>query len=322
VAVLAATLTAATAACGTTAGGTAPSGTAAAHRLTVGVIEIAQAALFTTIVARFEQEMRRDLPGWQLAFEVQNAQGDPTLIETIAREDAGSSDGMFAVLGTSAVVALARLEKRRPIIAIAMSDPVGAKVAASMQHPGGNVTGSTDFVDPRLILPKLLLIRPRPRRIGTVYDPAEQNMQPWVRDLRAAAADAGIKLVEATVAGPGDITTAARSLVGRADALLIGPDGTVFGGLAGIGEIALQNKLPLYTIGGDPTIKGTLASLGPDYAVVGQLAGQVAARVARGASPGDVPFAQPRGVQVQANQSAARTLGVTIPPALTAQPAG
>ncbi len=94
-------------ACGSTAGGPAGGSTAlAAHRLTVGVIEIAQASLFTSIVAGFEQEMRHDLPGWKLTFQVQNAQGDPNLIEAIARQDAGSSDGMFAVLGTSAVVTL------------------------------------------------------------------------------------------------------------------------------------------------------------------------------------------------------------------------
>jgi putative ABC transport system substrate-binding protein len=296
-----------TAACSSAASGTSSS----AHQLTVGVIETAQATLFDTIVASFEQQMRHDLPGWQITFQVQNTQGDPSLTEVIARQDAESQDGMFALLGTSAVIALAKLDKQRPIIAIAMSDPVGAKVAASLQHPGGNVTGSTDFIDPRLILPRLLEIS-RPRRIGTIYDPAEQNMQLWIRELQAAAASAHVSLAEATVASPADITAAARSLVGRADAVLIGPDGTVFAALAGIGAIALQNKLPMYTIGGDPAITGTLASLGPNYSVVGQLAGQVAARVARGAAPGDVPFAEPQGVLVQANQATARSLGITV----------
>jgi putative tryptophan/tyrosine transport system substrate-binding protein len=295
-------------------------GSASGGKLTVGILEVAQVSLFDTIVARFEKQMQADLPGRQLTFKVQNAQGKPALIETIARSFASSNYDMFAVLGSDAIIALNKLEKKKPIIALAMSDPVGAKVATSLEHPGGNVTGSTDFVSPSVLLPQLLKISPQPKRLGTVYDPSEQNMQLWISQMKAAAAAAGVQLVEAPISGPGDIPSATRSLLGRSDAIIVGPDGVVFGGLPAIGQVALSNKLPFYTIGGDVTIKGMLASLGPDYAAVGQLAGQVAAKIVKGASPADIGFAQPQGVQVQVNPQTEQAIGVTVPASLTAKP--
>lgn len=292
--------------------------TTKSQKLTIGVMEIAQVSLFDTIVGRFEKEIRTELPGRDITFTVQNAQGNPSLIETIARSFASSSDNMFAVIGSDAVVALDKLVTKRPIIALAMSDPVGAKVATSLAHPGGNVTGSTDFVDPSVILPELLKISPQPKRLGTIYNPAEQNMQLWIKDMKVATDAAGIQLVEAPVSGPGGIPSAARSLVGRCDAIIVGPDGVVFAGLPAIGQIALSNKLPFYTIGGDVTTAGMLASLGPDYGVVGQLGGQVAVKVINGAAPGDVAFAEPKGVQVQANAQTEKAIGVTVPASLTA----
>jgi len=299
---------------GSSSGGAAAGG---GQTVTVGVLEVSQVSLFDTIVARFESQMRAELPGYKVNFDVQNAQGNPGLIGSITRSLASSNDTMFAVLGTDAIIALDKLDKKRPIIALAMSDPVAAGVAASLAHPGGNVTGGTDFVDPSVILPQLLKISPRPTRLGTVYNPSEQNMQLWIKNMKAATAAAGIQLVEAPVSGPGDIPSAARSLIGRSDAIIVGPDGVVFSGLPAIGQIALSNKLPFYTIGGDVTIRGMLASLGPDYAVGGAQAGSIAAKVVKGATPGDIAFAEPTGVKAQVNADTEKAIGVTVPPSLT-----
>src|SRR5207244_2168914 len=135
----------------------------------------------------------------------------------------------------------------------------------------------------------------------------------------AAGKYPGLSIVESTVSGAQDVPSAARSLAGRVDAVLIGPDATVFSGLAAVGSMAQANHLPVYVIGGDSTTAGILASIGPDYPTVGRLAGDAAARVLQGADAGDVPFGQPTGVRMTVNKATLARLKVTIPQSATVQ---
>jgi putative ABC transport system substrate-binding protein len=280
----------------------------------IGVLQIAEAAVLDETVAAFEQRLADELAPATVDVEVQNAQGDQSLIASIARDFAGSDADAFAVIGTPAVLALAEQVADRPIIAIAMGDPVGAGVAESLEAPGGNVTGSVDYIDPAVILGEVLKSSPAPQRLGTIYDPSNQNMQVWVSELTAAIEDAGdVELVEATVSGPGDIATAARSLDGRVDAILLGPDATVVGGLEAVGAAAASAEVPLYVAGGDTSIDGIVASIGPDYPLIGELAAEAAATVLEGTPPGEVPFGEPSGVVLQIDEAALESLGVTFP---------
>lgn len=300
------------ASCG--ASGASSTGPGTSEPFEVGVLQIGEAAILDDIVAAFERRLSDELEPATVTFDLKNAQGDQSLVASIARDFATSDADAFAVIGTPAVIAMAQQITDRPIIAIAMGDPVGAGLAHSLETPGGNVTGSIDYVDPKIVLGELLKASPRPERLGTVYDPSNQNMQVWVADLWAAAKAAGdLQLVEATVSGPADIATAARSLGGRVDAVLIGPDATVVGGLEAVGAAAATDAVPLYVAGGDVTIDGILASIGPDYTLVGELAGTAAATVLEGTPPGEVAFAQPTGVLLQINQATMDKLGVTFP---------
>lgn len=306
------------AACGTSgsSGGADP----AQDSYRIGVLQIAEASVLNDTVAAFQNELTMQLAPKKVTFEVKNAQGDQNLIAGIARDFAGSDRDAFAVIGTPAVIALAQQVRDRPIFAIAMGDPVGSGVAKSLAAPGSNVTGSIDYVDPALLLDQILSISPAPSRIGTVFDPSNKNMEVWVRALRETIAKRpGLSLVESPISGAGDVPTAARGLIGRSDAVLIGPDATVFAGLAAVGSTAAAAKLPVYVSGGDASIAGILASIGPNYPVVGELAAEAAAKVLGGARAADVPFGQPSGVEFSINKTTMDTLGVRIPQSILAQ---
>jgi putative ABC transport system substrate-binding protein len=307
-------LAVAVAACGASGGDPSPAGSGTPDSFEVGVLQVAEAPVLDDTVAAFQRRLAEELAPATVDFDLRNAQGDQSLIASIARVFAGSDADAFAVIGTPAVIAMAQQISDRPIIAIAMGDPVGAGVADSLEAPGGNVTGSIDYVDPAIVLGELLKASPAPRRLGTVYDPSNQSMQAWVADLTAAVEAAGdLELVEATISGPGDVATAARSLDGRVDAVLLGPDPTVAGGLEAVGAAAASGAVPLYVAGGDASVDGVLASIGPDYPLVGELAAEVAATVLEGRPPGQVPFGQPTGLMLQINQATMDTLGVSFP---------
>jgi putative ABC transport system substrate-binding protein len=288
----------------------------------VGVLQIAEASVIDDTVAAFERKLTASLAPKKVTFDLKNAQGDQSLISGIVRDFAGSDDDAFAVVGTPAVIALAQQVTNRPIFALAMGDPVGGGVAKSLANPGGNVTGSIDYVDPAILLDQIMTITPAPTRLGTVYDPSNKNMQVWVDALRKAVGKhPGLSLVESSISGPTDVPTAARGLIGRADAVLIGPDATVFAGLAAVGSAAANGRLPVYVSGGDASTAGILASIGPDYPIVGELAADAAAKVFSGTSPADVPFGQPSGVEFAINKATLDTLGVGVPQAILAKAA-
>jgi putative ABC transport system substrate-binding protein len=282
--------------------------------LHIGVLQIATADVVDDTVDSFEKHLMSALAPRQVSFDLKNAQGDQSLIVSLARTFAESKDDGFAVIGTPAVIALAKQVTDRPIIAIAMGDPVGSKVAKSLDAPGTNVTGSIDYVDPAVLLAQIMKVSPAPKRLGTVYDPSNQNMQVWVKALHAAAkAYPGLSIVESTLSGPADVPSAARSLVGRVDAELIGPDATVFAGLAAVGAPAKSNKIPVYVSGGDATVSGILASIGPDYPTVGKLAADAAVKVFTGTAAAAVPYGRPTGVVFAVNKATMTALGITIP---------
>ncbi|SHL11783.1 putative ABC transport system substrate-binding protein [Pseudonocardia thermophila] len=304
------------AACG--GGGTASPSAPGEEPVRVGVLQIAQAELLDTTVTRFQERLTELAAPRPVEFDLQHANGDQSLIASITRDFARSDHDLFAVIGTPAVVALAQQVTDRPIIAIAMGDPVGAGVAQTLEHPGKNVTGSTDYVEPAALLPTITAVTPRPTSIGTVFDPSNQNMAVWTTALHSAAEAAGLEIVDATISGPADVASAVRSLVGRSDAVLIGPDATVVAGLDAVGAVAAQAKLPVYVIGGDPGTTGILASIGPDYAQVGAQAADTAAQVLQGTPPGEVAFTRPQGVQLEINGAVQGVLGVTFPPEIQA----
>lgn len=283
----------------------------------VGVLVMAQAQIIDDVVNAFTETTQKGVgDGARVTFDVKNANGDQSLVASIAREFATSDRDAFAVIGTPAVIALAAQVTDRPIFALAMGDPVGAGVAQSLQRPGKNVTGSIDFIDPALLLDDLLALHPGLRTIGTLYDPSNQSMQVWTDALRAAAATAGIKVAESTISSTAEVAQAARSLDGRAEAVLVGPDALVAAGIDAVGAAMTGARLPLYVVGGDTKIAGIVGSLGPDYPQLGVSAGVNAAKVLLGADVASTPFATPGEVDIVLNKARAQELGITVPVAL------
>ena len=299
--------------CGGGAGGTAK----ADPGTKIAIFSVTSDTLLEDLVKGFKEQFQSDagLQPDQVQWVEKNAQGDPGLIQGIARQlaDDDSLD-MIVVLGTPAVLAVAENEKDVPIIAIAMGDPVGAKVAKSLDAPGGNVTGSIDYIDPAKVLAELGKVDPAPKRLGTVYDPSNQNMQVWVADLKKAVAAAGLELQTASIASSADVSAAARSLKGKADALLIGPDAAVITAMPALSEAAMDAREGIYLVGGDANQPGVVATLGPDYPGLGRSAGAAAAKVHAGTDPGSVPFGRPGALEWRVNPATVRQLDLELPP--------
>jgi putative ABC transport system substrate-binding protein len=296
---------------GSNAGGSTQQGKPKSAR--IGVIEVAQVPIFSTYLAGFRAGFER-VSGLTPQLDVKNAQGEVSLIENLALELPRGNYNMFVVIGTPAAIALAKNEKRRPIISIAMTDPVGAGVAQSLNRPGANVTGTTAAIPIASVVKFLNGMRPKPKTVGTIFDPSNEASASFSKEVSAALPTIGMKLVEASISGPGDVATAARSLVGRVDMILLGPDAIASGaGLPGIAAPARQNKLPLVIASGvAPNTPGATAVLAPPNEQLGELAGEQSGRIFLGkAQAASTPFITLKP-QITVNNAAAAAVGVSF----------
>lgn len=251
--------------------------------------------------------------GFQVTYHDHIAQGNIGTANLIARQILGENPDVVVPIATPTAQACAQVIKKVPIVFAAVSDPVGAGLVQSFAHPGGNVTGTSDMspVDRQLALIREIL--PNLKQLGVIYNSGEANSLAILQVLKSEAAKLGITVVEATVSNSAGVSQAARSLVGRADAVYIPTDNTVVSAFEAITKVGMQSKLPVFAADVDSVSRGAIAALAVDYHRMGLQTGEMVVRILEGAKPADTPVETLKQLQVYINPQAAKAMGVTLP---------
>ncbi|MCD6188463.1 MAG: ABC transporter substrate-binding protein, partial [Desulfuromusa sp.] len=226
------------------------------------------------------------------------AQGNIATANLIARQMLGEQPDVAVGIATPTAQACAQVIKNIPIVFAAVTDPVGAGLVQSLEHPGGNITGTTDMspIDRQLEL--ILEFLPKVKTIGVIYNSGEVNSVTLVRILKQEAAKKGISVEEATVSNSAGVSQAARSLIGRADAIYIPTDNTVVSAFEAITQVGYQAKLPIFAADTDSVARGAVAALAVDYYKMGRQTGEMVSRVFKGANPAEMPVETLREFQI------------------------
>jgi len=254
--------------------------------------------------------------GYQVTYHDHIAQGNIGTANLIARQILGENPDVVVPIATPTAQACAQVIKQVPIVFAAVSDPVGAGLVKSFDHPGGNVTGTSDMspVDRQLALIREIL--PELKTLGIIYNSGEANSLAILQVLKAEAAKLGIAVEEATVSNSAGVSQAARSLVGRADAVYIPTDNTVVSAFEAITKVGMQSKLPVFAADVDSVARGAIAALAVDYHRMGLQTGEMVARILEGASPAETPVETLKELLVHINPASAAAMGVTLPEGL------
>jgi putative tryptophan/tyrosine transport system substrate-binding protein len=254
-----------------------------------------------------------------LKIVYENAQGDVGTAVQIAKRFAGLSPDLILVIGTPTAQALMRSVTNIPIVFGGIGDPVGAGLVATLDHPGGNLTGTRSFtpVEPQLDLIRKIL--PAAKRIGILNNPAEANSRAAVDAFVKAGSALGYVFVRETVTASSEAYTAASNLVGKVDAIFVPTDSTVVSALESVVKVSLSGKVPLFTAETGGVNRGALASVGLDWTEIGNDTGRIAARVLNGEKPGDIPVAAASRVSLRINAKTAKSLGIELPAEVVAQ---
>jgi putative ABC transport system substrate-binding protein len=254
--------------------------------------------------------------GADVAFTYESAQGNPATAAQIARKFVGEAPAVIVAISTPSAQAAVAATKDIPVVFSAVTDPVAAELVPNLDKPGGNVTGVSDMAP---VGDHLALIRefmPNLKRLGVPYNPGESNSVSSLAALKDVAAKAGVEIVEAPATKSADVQAAARSLIGKVDAIYIPTDNTIVSALESAVSVAREAKVPLFAGDVDSVPRGAIAAVGFNYSGVGLQTAAIVDRVLKGEPPGSIPVAFASGTDLQVNKPAAAAVGLQIPQAV------
>jgi putative ABC transport system substrate-binding protein len=262
--------------------------------------------------------------GRNVAIEFRWANFHPPLLPRLAAELVGRQVAVIVTQGSPyAALAAKAATSTIPIVFGITEDPVKYSLVASLNRPGGNVTGrtslGTDLAAKRLDL--LLKLVPQVTKVGYLSGPSESPVFKVARsEMLAAGSALGREIIVAEVRHL-DFEAAFATLVEqRAGALMVG-NFTLFGterrNRDKILELTARHKIPTMYPGRFYVINGGLMSYDADLVLFRQV-GAYVGRILSGAKPSDLPVQQPTKFELVINLKTAKALDLTVPPILHA----
>jgi putative ABC transport system substrate-binding protein len=223
---------------------------------------------------------------------------------------------VIVTLGLPAALAAKGATETVPIVASIAENPVETGLVASLNRPGGNVTGVTNL-DVELGPKRLELLHelaPGARRIAVLLNPTSSSSATQSRNLEAAARSLGLELHVLQASAERDLETVSAKLTElRVNGLMIGVDGFLNGRLEQLASLALRQAVPAISQLRSFSAAGGLLSYGPTTDDEYRLAGAYAGRILNGEKPSDLPVQQATKTELVINLKTAKALGLTVP---------
>ena len=254
--------------------------------------------------------------GLSVTYHDHIAQGNIATANLIAKQILGEQPDVAVGIATPTAQACAQVIRDIPIVFAAVTDPVGAGLVQSLEKPGGTITGTTDMspIDRQLEL--ILEFLPKLKTLGVIYNSGEANSVTLVKVLHEEAQKRGITIEEATISNSAGVFQAAKSLIGRSEAVYIPTDNTVVSAFEAITQIGYQAQLPIFAADVDSVARGAIAALAVDYYKMGRQTGEMVKRVLDGANPAEMPVETLREFQVHLNPGSAAKMGLKVSDAI------
>ena len=258
--------------------------------------------------------------GQNLVIEYRSAEGRFDRLPDFAVELVRLHVDVIVAVVTQASLAAKNATSTIPIVMMAVGDPVGAGLVASLARPGGNVTGTSGMAVEvaSKLLELLQQVAAKIQRVSVLWNPANEVFQgQMVKATEAAARSMGIQLQMLAARDVKEIDRAFAAMTkGRAEALVVLPDPVFVAQHSRIAVFAARNRLPSVSGSSGYAEEGGLITYGPDFFELGRRTAAYVDRILKGAKPGDLPIEQATKFELAINLKTAKALGVTIPPSL------
>ena len=282
---------------------------------TVGILQFVSHPALDTITKGVKDALKEAgyKEGKNLKIVFQNGQTDQSKLTTMSQQLVDKKADVLVGVATPAAQSLANTTKDIPIVLGAVTDPVGAKLVASLDNPGGNVTGVSDQppVASQIKLGKELL--PNAKTVGMLYSSTEVNSKYQVNEASKTAESLGMAVKEYPVASTNEIAQTVQVMSQNVDFIYIPLDNTIANAMQAVVGEANKSKTPIITSVDTMVEQGGLATVGIDQYTLGKKTGQMVVQILKGADPSVTPvYTFKEGVTVL-NEKQAEFLGIQIP---------
>jgi putative tryptophan/tyrosine transport system substrate-binding protein len=262
--------------------------------------------------------------GHNLSIEYRWADGQYDRLPAMASDLVRRKVAVIVTIAPPAALAAKAATTTIPIVFFMGSDPVQHGVVASLNRPGGNITGVTVLAN-EIGVKRLELLReiaPASVTAGVIAllrNPTNQNAEPDTHAARDAAAIVGQELAIVNASTEAEIDAVFEGFPRqRVAAVLINPDPFLLGRRDRIAALAMHHRLPTIFHIREPVVAGGLMSYGASFADAHRQAGIYVGRILKGERPGDLPVPQATKFELVINLKTAKALGLTVPLTLQA----
>ena len=273
----------------------------------------------------FRQRLRELgwVEGQNIVIDYRFAEGSLDRLPDLAAELVRLKVDIIVSLGTQGVTAAKNATGTIPIVMIAVRDPVGIGLIASLARPGGNVTGLSGYAGLESVAKQLELLKetvPEIRRVAILSNPTNTYHQLAIREVNVAARSLGVQLQVLEARGPNEFDGAFAAMAKEdVGALLVLSDVIFSSHGTRLADLAARSRLPTAYAVRESVEAGGLMSYGPSFLDQYRRAATFVDKVLKGAKPADLPVEQPTKFELVINLKAAKALGLEVPPRLIAQ---
>ena len=304
-------------------GGSAPAQTAAPAAAaeagktvyTVGICNFVDDASLNQIIANIRAQLAA-LETDEVGFEIleDNCNLDANVMNQIITNFISQDVDLMVGVATPVAMGMqaATEENGIPVVFAAVSDPLGAGLVESLEAPGANITGSSDYLDTNAVMNLIFALDPDADLIGLLYNVGEDSSTAPIAAAKEYLTQKGIAYVERTGTSVDEIMLAVEALVtDGVDAVFTPTDNTVMTAELSIYETLASAGIPHYTGADSFALNGAFLGYGVDYANLGvETANRIAEVLIDGKDPGTLPVLTFDNGTATVNTETCETLGL------------
>lgn len=288
------------------------------NNITIGVLQLMDHEALNNAYNGFIDALKDNgyVEGENLNIEFQNPNNDKSSLATMALQIVNQNPDLILAIGTASAQALQKETTEIPILGTAITDYEDLGLVASNEHPGGNISGSSDYCDMETQMNLIAQLVPDVHKVGILYTSSEQNSIIQAEEMKKECTERGWQVIEKTISDLTMVNDTMLSFVGDVDAIYIPTDNPLASSMASVEIIASENKIPVI-VGCDTMVAdGGLASVGVNYYQLGYATGENAVKLLIGeAEISELPvyYMNQDSTTVYYNSTIAEKIGMTLP---------
>ena len=262
----------------------APEATGAAVTYKVGICNYVDDASLNQIVDNIKAKLSSIESEKNVKFDIayDNCNADSNVLNQIVANFIADKVDLMVGVATPVAMAMQSATKNSdiPVVFSAVSDPLGAKLVSSLEKPGKNITGTSDYLDTASIMNLVFAVNSGVKKMGLLYDLGQDSSTAAIKEAKEYLQKKGIEIVERTGTTVDEVVLAAQALVSdKVDAVFTPTDNTIMKVELSIYEIFAKAGIPHYTGADSFALNGAFLGYGVDYANLGEQTAEMIAEI-------------------------------------------